>query len=102
MKLKLGVPIAIAASLSPSPLKIFDDKVPELYLVRLQSRVPKFVHDKVKGLKQRGCTCLRKGMTIRVMATSDKEAQQKALTRKRNSLAQRNAYLVRWSRKFYA
>ena len=82
-------------------LNIFGNKE-ELYLVRLQSRIPKFIHDNVKGVKHQARSGLKKGMTLRVMATSDKEAQEKALFRKRNSLAARNSYIVRWSRKFYA
>jgi len=79
-----------------------NSKTPELYLVRLQSRIPKFI-DRFKAGKRIGSIQgLRKGMTLRVMATSDKDAQEKALFRKRNSLVQGNAYLVRWSRKFYA
>jgi hypothetical protein len=90
-------------------LNIMGDKEPQLYLVRLQSKIPKFFNCTDRKGKRRTVLMLKKGVTVRVMATSDKEAQpsdkeaqQKALFRKRNSLARRNVYLVRWSRPFYA
>lgn len=71
----------------------------ELYAVRLQSKRPKFVGGDAKHGANH---CLKKGMTLRVMATSDADAQQKALNRKRHPKTKRCGYTVRWSRKFHA
>ena len=95
MQLDIGTRIAEAVNVWKPP-------TPELYLVRLQSRIPKLLDCTTRTGIRRRSLCLKKGMTLRVMAMSDKEAQEKALFRKRNSLAARNSYIVRWSRKFYA
>lgn len=71
----------------------------ELYLVKLQSKRPKFVGGDAKHASN---PCLKKAITLRVMATSDADAQKKALNRKRPPKTKKCGYIVRWSRKFYA
>lgn len=63
-------------------LAININKEPHKYLVRLQSRVPKFSNKhKKKGMASYN---QRKAISVRVTATNEKEAREKALQRKQS------------------
>jgi len=81
-------------------LTIFDnDKELELYLVRMQSRVPKWTL--AHASHERRQAGLRKAISIRVMAKSARQAENLALKRK-HTMSRTPAFRVLSCRKFYA
>ena len=78
-----------------------DDNEPELYILRMQSRVPKWIQRHKKGSRISATVGLRKAISIRVMAISKADAIEKALKRKK-TMSSTPAFRVLSCRKFYA